>query len=96
MSVITLTRFTIEPAVAGALRARHAELVAAIRLAAPGLAEAHLGSVDEQTWVGVWRWESAEHLRAARRIAPDLPESAAAFSLAAAVTADDVAVVDEH
>jgi quinol monooxygenase YgiN len=96
MSVITLTRFTIEPGVAGALRTRHAELVAAIRSAAPGLVEARLGRVDAQTWVGIWRWESAEHLQAARRIAPDLPESTAAFSLAGAVIADDVAVVDEH
>jgi hypothetical protein len=96
MSVITLTRFTIDAGAAGALRARHAELVAAIRSAAPGLIEARLGSVDEQTWVGIWRWESAEHLRAARRIAPGLPESAAAFSLARTVTADDVAVADEH
>jgi hypothetical protein len=41
MSVITLTRFTIEPGVAGALRARHTELVAAIRSAAPGLVDEH-------------------------------------------------------
>lgn len=96
MSVITLTRFTIEPGVARALQTRHAELVAAIRSAAPGLVEARLGSVDEQTWVAIWRWDSAEHLQAARRIAPDLPETAPAFSLARAVTADDVAVIDEH
>ncbi|PZG21157.1 hypothetical protein C1I95_08040 [Micromonospora craterilacus] len=96
MSVITLTQFTIEPGVAGALRTRHTELVAAIRSATPGLVEARLGSVDEQTWVGIWRWDCAEHLQAARRIAPDLPETAAAFSLARAITADDVAVVDEH
>jgi hypothetical protein len=96
MSVITLTQFTIESGVAGALRTRHAELVAAIRSAAPGLVEARLGSVDEQTWVDIWRWESAEHLQAARRIAPDLPATAAAFSLARAVTADDVAGVDEY
>ncbi|MCW3819301.1 antibiotic biosynthesis monooxygenase [Micromonospora sp. DR5-3] len=96
MSVITLTRFTIEPGDVAALRTRHADLIAAIRSATPGLVEARLGKIDERTVVGIWRWESAEHLHAARRIAPDLPETAATFSLASAVTADDVAMVDEH
>lgn len=96
MSVITITRFTIEPDVAAALRTRHADLIAAIRSTTAGLVEARLGKVDEQTWVGIWRWDSAEHLQAARRIAPDLPETAAAFSLARTAAADDVAVVDEH
>ncbi|MGW3607048.1 antibiotic biosynthesis monooxygenase [Micromonospora sp. NPDC005161] len=96
MSVITVTRFTIEPDTAAALRTRHADLVAAIRAATPGLVETRLGQVDEQTWIGIWRWDSAQRLQAAGRIAPELPETAATFSLARAVTADDVAVVDEH
>lgn len=96
MSVVTLTRFTIEPGDAAALRARHTDLVAAIRSAVPGLAEARLGKLDDRTWIGIWRWASAEDLQAARRIAPHRPEAAAAFALAREATAEDVAVVDEH
>ncbi|WP_433280397.1 antibiotic biosynthesis monooxygenase [Micromonospora sp. CA-244673] len=95
MSVVTLTRFRIDPADAAELRLRHAALVSAIRSAAPGLAEARLGKLDDETWIGIWRWESAEGLRAAREIAPARPESTAAFSLARDVTVEQMEIVDE-
>ncbi|MEU1688482.1 antibiotic biosynthesis monooxygenase [Micromonospora sp. NPDC005707] len=95
MSVVTLTRFRIDPADAAELRLRHAALVSAIRSAAPGLAEARLGKLDDETWIGIWRWESTEGLRAAREIAPARPESTAAFSLARDVTVEQMEIIDE-
>ncbi|MFI7281325.1 antibiotic biosynthesis monooxygenase [Micromonospora chersina] len=96
MSVVTMTRFSIDPADAAELRLRHAALVSAVRSAVPGLAEARLGKLDDETWIGIWRWESAEGLRTAREIAPTRPESTAAFSLARDVTVEQVEIVDER
>ncbi|MEV4417483.1 antibiotic biosynthesis monooxygenase [Catellatospora sp. NPDC049609] len=96
MSVVTMTRFTIDPHDAEELRVRHAALVAAVRSVTPGLVAAQLGKLDDQTWLGVWRWESAEHLRAAREIAPSQPTTADAFALAADVTVEQMDLVDER
>ncbi|WP_188188664.1 antibiotic biosynthesis monooxygenase [Nonomuraea sp. SYSU D8015] len=95
MSVITVTRFQIDPADADELRARHAALVAATRAAAPGLIEARLGRVDDTTWVGVWRWDSAAGLQTARQAVPGNAEASAAFALTREATAEDIEVLDE-
>ena len=96
MPVATRTRFRIDPADAEELRVRHAAPVSAVRSAVPGLAEARLGKLDDETWIGIWRWESAEGLRRAREIAPTRPESTAAFSLARDVTVEQMETVDER
>ncbi|MFG1616259.1 antibiotic biosynthesis monooxygenase [Nonomuraea wenchangensis] len=96
MSVITITRFQTDPADAEELRARHAALVSATRAALPGLTEARLGRIDDSTWVGVWRWDSAASLQAARQAVPGDATAAAAFALTREATVDDIAVLDEH
>ncbi|MHA5053520.1 antibiotic biosynthesis monooxygenase [Streptomyces sp. SD15] len=96
MSVITVTRFQIDPADAEQLRARHAALVAATRAAAPGLIEARLGRLDDETWVGIWRWDSAASLQTARQVVPGNAEATAAFALTREPTVDDIEVLDEH
>ncbi|WP_406067678.1 antibiotic biosynthesis monooxygenase [Micromonospora sp. NBC_01638] len=96
MSVVTITRFKIDPVNAEELRARHAPLVSAIRSAVPGLAEARLGKLDDETWIGIWRWESAESIRMAREVGPDRPEATAAFSLTRDVTVEQAEIVDER
>ncbi|MFI0350396.1 antibiotic biosynthesis monooxygenase [Actinomadura sp. 9N407] len=95
MSLISVTRFQADPADAELVRARHGALVAAIRAARPGLTEARLGRLDERTWVGVWRWDDAASLRAAREAAPVTPAAAEAFALVSEVTAEDIEVLDE-
>lgn len=95
MSVISVTRFHADPADAEQVQARHAALVTAIRSAQSGLTEARLGRLDDQTWVGVWRWDSAASLQAARQSASATPAAAAAFAVARDVTADDIEVLDE-
>ncbi|MEV0811039.1 antibiotic biosynthesis monooxygenase [Micromonospora sp. NPDC050200] len=96
MSVVTVTRFRIDPADAEQLRARHAALVSTTRAALPGLTEARLGRLDDETWVGIWRWESAASLQAARQVVPANAEAAAAFALTREATVDDIEILDEH
>ncbi|MFC4114957.1 antibiotic biosynthesis monooxygenase [Nonomuraea zeae] len=96
MSVITVTRFQIDPADAEQLRARHAALVAAIRKTSPGLIEARLGRISDETWAGVWRWDSAASLQAARQAVPGSAEAAAAFALTREAGVDDIEILDEH
>ncbi|GAA2738400.1 antibiotic biosynthesis monooxygenase [Actinocorallia aurantiaca] len=96
MPVITVTRFQADPADAEQIRARHAALVAATRAACPGLTEARLGRIDDETWAGVWRWDSAESLKAARQAIPGNAEAVAAFSLTRDAAGEDIEVLDEH
>lgn len=95
MALIAITRFTADPADAAEVRARHAALVTAIRSSeTAGLSEARLGRLDERTWVGVWRWDSAEHLLAARRGAPNQPAATEAFAIVTDVTGEEIELID--
>jgi hypothetical protein len=97
MSLIAITRFEATTDDATDIRTRHDALVDAVRASIPGLTEARLGRLEDQ-WVGVWRWESADHLKAARELAPTLAETKAAFALVREGTSavDEVEVVDER
>ncbi|WP_067177310.1 antibiotic biosynthesis monooxygenase [Microtetraspora niveoalba] len=95
MPVISVTRFQADPADAEQVQVQHAALVTAIRTTVPGLTEARLGRLNDETWVGVWRWDSAASLRAARQSVPGTPAAAAAFALARDVTAEDIEVLAE-
>ncbi|MBM0233141.1 antibiotic biosynthesis monooxygenase [Micromonospora sp. STR1_7] len=96
MSLLVITRFTADPAHAEDLPARHADLVSATRSAVGGPVEARLGRVDERHWVGVWQWESAEHLAEARKMVPGTPVATAAFALVDDPTAEEIQLVDER
>ncbi|MEU0486854.1 antibiotic biosynthesis monooxygenase [Streptosporangium sp. NPDC006013] len=96
MPVITVTRFQADPADAEQLRTRHAALVSATRAAFPGLTEARLGRLGDETWVGIWHWDSAASLRAARQAVPGNAEATAAFSLTRDAAVEDIEVLDEH
>jgi len=97
MSLIAITRFEATTDDATDIRTRHNALVDAVRASIPGLTEARLGRLEDQ-WVGVWRWESADDLKAARELAPTLAETKAAFALVREGTSavDEVEVVDER
>lgn len=97
MAVYRLVRFTIDPADTEKMLATRAALVAATRNAFPGLAEARLARVDEETWIDMWRWDSLARAQAAIEGAPAaLPEAGVAFSLIKDVTADFAEIVDER
>jgi quinol monooxygenase YgiN len=95
MPLISVTRFQADPADADQVLARHAALVSAIRATLSGLTEARLGRLDEETWVGVWRWDSAASLQAARQTLPGTAAAIEAFAVAREVTAEDIEVLDE-
>ena len=62
----------------------------------PGLIQAQLARVDDQTWVDTWRWESRGNAQAAIANVPNIPEAGAAFSLTRDATAEFADVVDER
>jgi hypothetical protein len=95
MSLVSITRFQADPADAEQVKARHAALVTAIRTTLPGLTEARLGRLNDETWVGIWRWDSAASLRAAREAAPGTEAATEAFALVRDVTAEDIEVLAE-
>ncbi|OUC97423.1 antibiotic biosynthesis monooxygenase [Streptosporangium minutum] len=95
MSLISITRFHANPADAEQVQDRHAALVTEIRATLPGLTEARLGRLDDETWVGIWRWDSAASLQAARQAAPGTAAATEAFALVRDVTAEDVEVLAE-
>lgn len=94
VAVIRITRFTTDPANAEELLARRAELISAVRDAHPGLTEARLARLDDETWVDIWHWESAADLEAALASAPVLPASAAVFALVQDASAELAELVD--
>lgn len=96
MAVVRLVRFSVEPARADDMIARRADLIAATRQLYPGLVEARLTRVDDQTWLDLWRWESLAHAEAAIQGAHGIPGVAAAFELASNVSAEFTEVVDER
>jgi heme-degrading monooxygenase HmoA len=97
MSLIAITRFEATTEDAADIRTRHNALVDAVRASIPGLTEARLGRQQDQ-WVGVWRWESADDLKAARELAPTLAETRAAFAVVREGTSavDEIELLDER
>lgn len=89
-------RYTVDPADLDQLIARRATLIAAIRAAHPGLAEARLTRLEDGTFTDVWRWDSAEQMRAALADTARFPEARAAMSLTRDATAVDGEIVDER
>jgi hypothetical protein len=96
MSVLRITRFHIDPADTGEMIARRATLIEAVRAGYPGLAEARLSKVDDETWVDIWRWDSRALADTALAAAPALPEAAAAFAVTRDATAEFAEVVGER
>jgi hypothetical protein len=98
MAVIRLDRFTADPASTNELITRRNALVAAVRNATPGLLQARLTRVDDETWIDMWCWDTRAHAQAAVALAHagQLPEAGAAFALTTDHTAEFTDVVDER
>ena len=97
MPDIRIHRYSVDdPTDIDEFLARRAELIAAIRVSHPGLLEARLIRLEDDTFVDTWRWQSAEEMQAALGAAPTLPEVRAAMSLTRNATSDDGEVVDER
>jgi len=96
MAVSRTHRYTIDPADLDELIARRATLIAAIRAAHPGLAEARLTRLEDGTFTDVWRWDSAEQMQAALADMARFPQARAAMSLTRDATAVDGEIVDQR
>jgi hypothetical protein len=97
MAAVRMHRYTVDPADLQELLARRATLIDALRAAHPGLAETRLTRLADGTYSDVWRWESAEQMRAALGGMSRLGALAgAAWSLTGDRTAVDGEIVDER
>jgi quinol monooxygenase YgiN len=96
VAVLRLTRFKTDPADAEAMLARRAALIAAVRQAHPGLLQAQLAKVDDETWIDAWRWDSRASAQAAIDSVSAIPEAGAAFSPTREATAEFANVIDER
>jgi len=96
MGIIRTVHFTADPARAEEIIVKRAELISAIRAAFAGLTEARLARVGEDTWIDMWRWDSAANMEAALAGGPSLPEAAAAFSLTRDISFEVAELVDER
>ena len=95
MGVTRTHHYTVEPADVEELLARRAALITAVRAAYPGLAGTQLTRLEDGTFADSWRWDTAEHMRAASP-ATSLPEARAAMSLTRDHTARSGEIVDER
>ncbi|MDX6247461.1 MAG: hypothetical protein QOF10_821 [Kribbellaceae bacterium] len=96
MTILRLTRFTVEPSRADEMLEKRADLITAVRAKCAGPTETRLARVDEQTWLDLWRWDSDEALQEAVEVAHGLPEAPAAFAMVQDPTAERVELVDER
>ena len=95
MAVAKTHNYTVGPADLDELLARRAALITAVRAAYPGLAGTQLTRLEDGTFSDTWRWDSAEHMRAARPTT-SLPEARAAMSLIRDHSARNGEILDER
>ncbi|GAA1513347.1 hypothetical protein [Kribbella lupini] len=96
MSVLRLTRLTVDADRADEMLARRAALIEAVRGMTDGLTDTRLARVDEETWLDVWRWESGEALDEVAATAPGLPVAQAAFAVVRDAQVERYDLVDER
>ncbi|MGC4942756.1 antibiotic biosynthesis monooxygenase [Kribbella sp. DT2] len=96
MSVLRLTRLTVDPAQADEMLTLRAALIEAVRRTTDGLTDTRLARVDEETWLDVWRWESGAALDEVTSWAPGTPEAKAAFAVVKDAQVERYDLVDER
>jgi hypothetical protein len=95
MTVIRTTRFAVAPDDVETMQARRRRLLDVVRAQFGGPSEARLVRLDSDTWLDIWRWESAETLQAALAGAPRLAEAGAAFSVTRDVSAEQGELIED-
>lgn len=96
MSVLRIVRFKTDPENAQEMLAARETLIKKVREDYPGLYEARLAKIDEETYIDVWRWETMDNVKAAIAAVPTMPEAGAAFKLTRDTTADFAEVISEN
>jgi hypothetical protein len=95
MTVTKTHHYAVGDADLDELLARRAALITAVRAAYPGLTGTQLTRLEDGTFTDIWRWDTAERMRAARP-ATELPQARAAMSLVRDHTARNGEIVDER
>jgi hypothetical protein len=96
MSVLRLTRLTVDAARADEMLVLRAALIEAVRRTTDSLTDTRLARVDEETWLDVWRWDSGDALDEVAAAAPQLPEAQAAFAVVRDAQVERYDLVDER
>ena len=96
MSVLRLTRLTVDADRADEMLLRRAALIEAVRGMTDGLTDTRLARVDEETWLDVWRWDSGEALDEVAATAPTLQVAQAAFAVVRDAQVERYELVDER
>lgn len=96
MEAFELARFRVDPNKTEQLRSSWQVAVDSIRSRFPGLLEANLARLDENTWLDIWRWESADTAKAAAEGAHAVPGAAAYFAVIDEFVAMDHAEIDRR
>jgi hypothetical protein len=97
MEMVRIHRYNVDPADLDELLVRRAALIAAIRSAHPGLAEARLIRLEDGGFIDAWRWSSAEEMQAALASMSTFAEAAgAAMSLTRDAASEDGEIVDQQ
>lgn len=71
-------------------------LIQGIRSGNPALTDTRLIRIDDGTYLDIWRWESADQMRAAAAAARDFPLVGQTFALVSGHAVTDGEVVDER
>lgn len=95
MATAKTHHYIVQPADLDEMLVRRAALITAVRAAYPGLTGTRLIRLEDGTFSDTWRWDTAEHMRAAGP-ATSLPEARAAMSLVRDHSARNGEVLDEQ
>lgn len=96
MAVARYSRFRVSPDDVGELLSRRAALIDAVRARFTGLSRVALSRIDEESWLDMWRWDSADEMQAALSAAGTIPEAGPAFAVAREFSAEVADIVDER
>jgi hypothetical protein len=96
MAVVRTHRYTIETGRLAQLLEQRTALIQGIRSANPAFTEATLIRQDDGSYLDIWRWESAETMRAAADAARNFPLVGATLALTTDHSVVDGEVLDER
>lgn len=96
MSVLRIVRYKTDPENAQEMLAARETLIKKVREDFPGLYEARLAKIDDETYIDVWRWEEMANVQAAIAAVPTMPEAGAAFKYTRDTVADFAEVIAEN
>jgi hypothetical protein len=96
MAVVRTHRYTVETGQLAQLLEQRTALIQGIRSMNPAFTEATLIRQDDGSYLDIWRWESAEAMRAAAEAAKAFPLAGATLSLTTGHSVVDGEVLDER